>query len=178
MAVVPCSESGDLTGNVEITWDCLYTSEALTIKYSGTCVTSVNWVKSSTSTYTAEGTFSYKFKTTTTSNGKTCVDNETAEGSMMTPGGQLILIVDPAAQASLGYSYMASGFTMADGTQLLGCEGATKPIGLMISWLPQVKGFPDSDGLYKGEIINPWSTGMATSGTEKVKWSFSLTPLH
>ncbi len=84
---------------------------------------------------------------------------------------------DPAFINLYGYEYIAGGSLTVDVDVSYSCvTGYAVKEPYTIRWLPPIKGFRGTGGSFDGEMTNPSCIGLSSSGTEKVKWSFSVPP--
>ena len=178
LTVVPCDDSTALAGNIDVLWDCTTDNGYQVDHEVWHIVTSVNWIYDpSIKQYVSQGNFTFEYTLTyTTNEGKTCTDKKTAAGSIGATG-RLVIVKDQAGQDICGCGYFAAGEISIDVAASSTCEGTspgTEP--RTIDWLPPIKAFPGTGGSYEGEMTNPSCIGNSSTGTEKVKWSFSVPP--
>jgi len=126
--------------------------------------------------YRPQGTFIFEYTSTGTGGGKTCTDKKTSTGSIAS-SGRLEVFTDPAFQNLMGFEYLAGGSVTVDVDVSYSCvTGYAVKEPYTIAWLPPIKGFWGTGGSFDGEMTKPSCIGSSSSGTEKVKWSFSIPP--
>jgi hypothetical protein len=135
--------------------------------------------------YESIGTFTYD-KTVTRGSSTT---NKSATGSA---NGIVKVIDDPTMRKVLGYGYVAGGTSKAMTTEIftsVDIQGkmttSTNTYSLGIDWLPDVRGFPETGGIIEGvrtkpigsdggEPIGPNSTGLSSTGLEKITYNLGV----
>jgi hypothetical protein len=181
LGVVSCGDPVPLPaafdGNIDVLWDCTTTTLTQVDHEVIHTVTSVKWVYDPAQMlYTSEGTLTFEYTLTQTSGGKTCTNKKTYTGSIAATG-KLMVWTDPAYINILGYEYIAGGSLPVDVNVSYDCvTGYAVKEPYTIAWLPPIKGFRGTGGSFDGEMTNPSCIGSSSSGTEKVKWSFSVPP--
>jgi hypothetical protein len=180
LGVVSCGDAvippGSFEGNIDVVWDCTTTTPTQVDHEVWHTVTKVTWVfDPSIKTYFSQGNFTFEYTFTSTSNGITCTNKKFAAGSIENTGS-LVVVNDPAIQNMLGYGYFAAGEINTNVAATYSCAGTSVQEQRTIGWLPPIKAFRGTGGSYEGEIINPSCEGSSSSGTEKVKWFFSVPP--
>ncbi len=177
LMVVKCEDPGKLNGNVDVVWECTIPWGSQVDHEITHAVTSVKWVWSPMERkYIAEGEYTWESVKTVTGSGKTCTTKGSAGGSLEA-SGRLMVFDDPALQALFGFGYSAAGQIVTQGTMSDDC-GGTYPgkVPLTINWLPNVTGFPGTGGSIEGERTNPSCVGGSATGSEKIKFQFSVPP--
>ena len=181
LGIVSCGDPVPLPaafdGNIDVLWDCTTTTPTQVDHEVEHTVTSVKWVfDPSQMQYISQGTLTYEYTLTQTSGGKTCTDKKTYTGSIA-GSGRLQVYNDPAYINILGYEYIAGGGVNVDVNVSYSCvTGYAVKEPYTIRWLPPIKGFRGTGGSFDGEMTNPSCVGLSSSGTQKVKWSFSVPP--
>jgi len=176
LAVVPCNDSGMLDGNIDVLWECTNQWGSQVDHTVVHTVTKMKWVFDPVSRqYVSHGSYTFEYTLTSTAGGITCTDKKFAAGSIANTG-RLLVINDPAYQQVMGYGYSAAGYIEAQVTATYSCAGTSLLEGRTIDWLPPIKAYQGTGGSYEGEMTNPSCIGNSSTGTEKVKWSFSVPP--
>jgi hypothetical protein len=177
LAVVPCDTTA-FDGNIDVLWDCTTTIADQVDHEVVHTQTKVKWVFDPTQMlYVSQGSFIFDYKLTSTAGGKTCTDTKSAAGNIGATG-RLTIINDPAGQKLLGYGYLARGSINTNVTASYSCAGTSRLEPYTITWLPPIKGYLGTGGSIEGEMVNPSCVGSSSSGTETVKWSFSVPPAN
>ena len=180
LGVVSCGDPVPLPaafdGNIDVLWDCTTDNGVQVDHEVWHIVTKVAWVYDpSVKAYFSQGNFKFEYTSTSTANGTTCTDKKFAAGSIENTGS-LVVVNDPALQNILGYGYFAAGKISTDVAATSSCAGTSVQEQRTIGWLPPIKSFLGAGGSFDGEMTNPSCVGLSSSGTEKVKWSFSVPP--
>ena len=171
LAVVPCDDSTSLNGNIDVLWDC---NDPIGPTHTVIhIVTKLKWVHHPTlNEYISQGTYTFEYTVTYPG----CTDKKSAIGSIGTTG-TLIIINDRYTQDLLGYGYIAGGFLTAKVAATYSCtSNGSGQENYTIDWLPKITGAPSTSGSYEGETTIPWCGGSLATGTEKIKWAFSVPP--
>ncbi|MDQ3001715.1 MAG: hypothetical protein M3Y08_10700 [Fibrobacterota bacterium] len=179
LMVVKCEDPGKLDGNVDVVWECTIPWGSQVDHKITHAVTSVTWVWSPMERkYIAEGQYTCENVKTVTGSGRTCTTKGSAGGSLEA-SGRLMIFDDPALQAVFGFGYSAAGQIVTYGT-MSDDRGGTYPekVPLTINWLPNVTGFPGTGGSIEGERTNPSCVGGSATGSEKIKYQFSVPPAN
>jgi hypothetical protein len=183
LGVISCGDPVPLPaafeGNIDVVRDCTITGPTQTDHTVEHTVTSVKWVfDPSQMQYISQGTLTFEYTLTSTAGGKTCTDRKTYTGSIA-GSGRLQVYNDPASINILGYEYIAGGGVLVDVDVSYSCvTGYAVKEPYTITWLPPIKGIRGTGGSFDGEMTNPSciGTGSIFTGSEKVKWSFSVPP--
>ena len=178
LTVVPCDEASALDGNIDVLWECTTDNGYQVDHEVWHIVTKVRWVYDpAVKGYVSQGSFTFEYTLTgTTYEGKSCTDKKTAAGSIGA-SGRLMIVNDPAAQNVCSCGYYAIGEIATNVAASSTCEGTTPGIEpRTIGWLPLIKAYTGTGGIYEGEMTNPSCVGSSSTGTEKVKWAFFVPP--
>ena len=182
LGVVSCGDPvpppAAFDGNVDVVWDCTTDNGYQVDHEVEHIVTKVRWVYDpAVKVYVSQGSFTFEYTlTSTTYEGKSCTNKKTAAGSIGA-SGRLMIVNDPAAQNVCSCGYYAIGEIATNVAASSTCEGTTPGIEpRVIGWLPLIKAYTGTGGSYEGDMTNPSCVGLSSTGTEKVKWSFSVPP--
>ena len=111
LTVVPCDDSGNLDGNIDVLWDCTDDMPGYQVDHEvWHIVTKVMWVYDpALRGYVSQGTFTFEYTlTSTTYEGKTCTDKKTAAGSIGATG-RLVIVNTQTGQDLCSCGYFAEG---------------------------------------------------------------------